>query len=261
MKYNMFKLPILLFCSFFALHVNAQKISIGTRGGILLTKFGVTPKETGDPDFKNIVVPQGALFAEIGFGNFFAIQPEIMYGTHGGKYYGSNTIMDHGYTDFARFDVTIKINTIEVPVLAKVKFGSDAVKFYALAGPSIGLGLNGNKQTKVKYTSTNPNANYLGAYEENLKAVFRKDQYPSDDIPDTEFAAARTNVNLHFGAGASYKIGPLSVFLDGRYILGMTDMLPQYRYPFAEKYAVKSRRVGISAGVMFALGKDHSSSN
>ncbi|MEI6412204.1 MAG: porin family protein, partial [Bacteroidota bacterium] len=237
MKQNKLKLPLLLLCSFFVLHGYAQKVSIGVRSGILLTKFGVTPKETGDPDFKNIVVPQGALFAEIGIGNCFAIQPEIMYGTHGGKYYGSNAIMDHGYTDFARFDVTIKINTIEVPVLAKVKFGSDAVKFYALAGPSIGLGLNGNKQTKVKYTSTNPNANYLGAYEENLKAVFKKDQYPSDDIPDTEFAAARTNVNLHFGAGVNYKIGKISVFLDGRYILGMRNMLPEY--PFAEKQAFK----------------------
>lgn len=98
MKQYMYKLMLSLFCLVSFFHGNTQNISIGARGGILLANMEITPREPEDPDYKNVIVPQGALFVEIGIGNMFAIQPEIMYGTHGTKFKDSRTTNELGYT-------------------------------------------------------------------------------------------------------------------------------------------------------------------
>lgn len=257
MKQYNFKLLLSLFCTLFFLHGNAQNISIGARGGILLANLEFTPRESGDPSYKDIIVPQGALFVEIGIGNFFAIQPEIMYGTHGGKYNESLSSTEFGVTVSSTADVNIKINTIEIPLLAKVKLGPDAVKFHILAGPSFGFGLNGSWLSTGRYTITGPGVNSSNNYDHTSNAVFVKDGYTEADVKENEFAVSKTNLNLHLGAGVNFKVGNLSFFLDGRYILGMSDLIPDYKDAAAdEKYEGKSTRIGISAGVMFTLGGD-----
>jgi hypothetical protein len=258
MKNHHSKLLAALLCLSLIQYANAQSISIGARGGILLANMDFKPTETNEPDYKPIIAPQGALFAEIGIGSFFAIQPEIMYGTHGAKYKDSATETLFGTTYSYDDEGTIKINTLEIPILAKIKLGPDAIKFHVLAGPSIGFGLSGSSEYKGTTKITIPGGgSSTDSYNEKADAVFVKDGFNYDDIKETEVPISKTNLNVHFGAGVNFKMGNLSFFLDGRYILGISDLIPDYKDAASdEKYEGKSTRIGISAGVMFTLGGD-----
>lgn len=247
------KLLAVVFCLAFSHYADAQTIRVGARAGILLANMDFLPSFT---DYKNILVGQGALMAEIRLGKRFAIQPEIMYGTHGAKYKDAGAYNFDGNTYYYTDDVSFKINSLEIPILAKLKFGSDAIKFNILAGPSIGFGLNGSAKGKGNATANIPGVGITTeTHNEQLNAVFVKDGYNSDDIKATEFPVSRTNFNVHFGAGVDFKVSDkLSVFLEGRYILGISNLTPKEGDTTAsENFQMHSKRIGISAGVMFAL--------
>ncbi len=136
-----------IFCTLFALifyqTTNAQ-ISIGVRGGILFNNMEMDfPEWNNGYDPEGVTGSQFAVPVEIALGDMFALQPEIMFGSHGTNLALNQTQEEMGIKYTSNFDITIKINTLEVPLLGKVKFGSNKLKFNILAGPSIGFGMNG----------------------------------------------------------------------------------------------------------------------
>lgn len=89
----------------------------------------------------------------------------------------------------------IRYSYMEIPVFLKAEFGEN-VKPYVLFGPTISYLLSG----KMKIDA-------LGVtFEGDLKSVTRK----------IDFGAG-------FGAGINYPVGNLSLFIEGRYIIGLTD--------------------------------------
>ncbi|MFN0176327.1 MAG: outer membrane beta-barrel protein [Saprospiraceae bacterium] len=179
-----------------------------------------------------------------------------MYGSHGHRLTDSGSETFMGITETYDEKITFKINTLEIPVLGKVKFGSNKLKFNILAGPSFGFGMNGEVKLKYSYSVEDANGNVIDedSDSETIKGKFLKDGYNEDDLDDDEFPVSRTNLNLHFGGGVAYDLGKASIFLDARYILGLNDNIPDYEDADSdEKISGKSRRIGLSLGVMFPL--------
>jgi hypothetical protein len=128
---------------------------------------------------------------------------------------------------------------LELPVFLKAEFGS-AVRPYLMAGPTVGYLLSAD--TEVEYSGL--------TFKGDLKEV----------TEDLDFG-------LGFGAGLRYPISTVSIFVEGRYILGLVNMQKGGTFeisagPIVEEItwdkdvdAYKNRGIQIMAGMTFQLGR------
>lgn len=244
-------------CTLFLQTGFSQSIRIGLQGGLLMANIDHEPEQADGPEYKSITRPQISIPIEFGFGEIFAIQPEIMYGVQGAglSQHGSSTIF--GITTAVTGTATIQGSVLEIPLLAKLKFGPENFKIHFLAGPSIGFGLNGKWKSVVVSRTTGADGVLLNesTVEEEYNAVFLSDDFEAGEIDRTrEFPVAKTNYNLHAGAGFDFNAGRVTCFVEGRYILGLSDLTPdEINTPDNERETNKGRRIGITAGVLVPL--------
>ena len=244
-------LPFIGLC--FSQSSHAQ-ISIGLRSGFLLTSIDKSPLSEGEPAPDIIAGFQVALPVEIALGEIFAIQPEIMFGSHGGVQKDKNAGTLFGVTITETSTIKYQVSALEIPLLAKAKFGSETLQFHVLAGPSFGFGLNGKYVDDRTFVTTAANGDLLDERSTNvdLKAKFLKEGYQTSELDSDEFAVTPTNFNLHFGAGMGVNLGGPLLFLDARYILGLNDLRPE-AVGDNTNLEYKSKRIGVSVGVMFPI--------
>ena len=216
--------------------------------------YDKTPLEQGEPAPEVIGAFQVAIPVEIAIGDFFAIQPEIMFGSHGGIQRDINEGTVLGVTVTETSKIRYQVSTLEIPLLAKAKFGSETLKFHVLAGPSFGLGLNGKYLDDRTFVTSLANGTVIDERTTNvdLKAKFLNEGYQASELASDEFAVSPININLHFGAGISVNLGGPFLFLDARYMLGLNDLRPEADSE-TKDYSFKSKRIGASVGVMFPL--------
>lgn len=232
------------------------QISIGLKGGLLINDFEKSPLAEGEPSADPKMGFQVVVPVEIGIGDMFALQPEIMYGSHGGvqKGGGSSTLL--GLTNTTTFKLNYTVNAVEIPVLAKLKLGSDVLKFNFLAGPSLGFGLNGtlNTNSTLKIVAGDGTVLTDQSSSDKFDAKFLNDGYKTDELGSNEFPISKLNFNLHLGAGLGFDLGPFMIAFDGRYMLGLSDLAPDHEGT-ADRDKVKalSRRLGFSLGVVVPL--------
>jgi len=163
----------------------AQGMSFGLKGGLNI------PKATGSDvtvyldNLKSNNGVAAGVYVSIGLLPNISIQPEILYSQKGFKisydFYGE------------MHEQTLRINYMEMPVLAKLSFGA-IVKPYVLAGPYL--------------------ATKIGThYEETIDGVL----YISTD----ENGLAGLDVGLTVGAGIQT---PIKISLEARYSMGLRSI-------------------------------------
>ncbi|MBL7783202.1 MAG: PorT family protein [Saprospiraceae bacterium] len=246
----------LLLCTtlFFQVTV-AQTVKVGVKAGLLLSNLDITPRATDDPELKQLSTFHITIPVEIGLKGIFAIQPEIMYGLNGTRFDQTTNALEGGTVQVYRHtEGWVRVSTIEVPALAKVKFGSRHWKFHLLAGPSMGFGLSGKSHREFVAKITQPDGTVSAFFteENNLDVAFKKDGYPAQEVNPIQWVFRRNSVNLHLGAGLNLSLGKVILFVDGRYMLGLTDLIPDAAGA-VQPTTAKSRRVGVSAAVLFPL--------
>lgn len=204
-----------------------SQVSIGPRVGINLASWSVDDvikEDLGDPGTRMSYL-FGAV-AEIRLNDNFAIQPELTFIQKGAKFEATET--DPVLGD-ATFEFNVVTNNIEIPVLLKAGTSFGAGRIDVLAGPSFAYGLNGKYKSKVTFN---------GQSEEEEEDI---------DYDDDEFS--RTDLNLQFGAAFSFNVGGASVFVDGRYLLGLTNL----NTGDDESGSVKNKGIALSVGALFPL--------
>ena len=147
--------------------------------------------------------------------DIFSIQPELLFIQKGKKNKTSSVIGSASSTH--------TLNYLEIPLLAKLKFGNDNVKFYVAAGPSLGVLVSADYKS-VSGNSINRGSLDIG-WSEN-------DYYKPTDI-DAQFGAGLMLGNFVF---------------DVRYGLGLSNISPG-----ANDYSEKNRALGITIGYAIAL--------
>jgi hypothetical protein len=206
---NLKRLSLLLALALIACQVQAQ-FAIGLRAGANFANETIDPIDE-DVDLKSITALNAAVVFEIGLGESFAIQPELALIQKGSK-----TV-----DDVLNEDLELKFTNIEVPVLLKFRFGSESFKAFITAGPTFGYLASG------KYT--------FGDESETLEG---------DDWDDIN----RLEIGASVGAGIGFGVGPGTLFLDGRYLLGLSDL------DKTDDSKVTNKGIGLSLGYLIPLG-------
>jgi hypothetical protein len=192
------------------------------------------------------------------------IQPEVIYSTEGcGRDFGYEFSFHQEQYDYVQqsdISCTIKLNYLELPILAKYTFGDPSKPApFVVFGPALGLRVG---SPRITYDITNVITRYEGGVPnmetvQNLWLVSRiKDNIKS------------TNLMVIAGAGYQFKIRRVSVLAEARYTMGLTElitdpgvpmiMLPtggvQPGLPYLD--SSKTSMISVSVGVILPLISD-----
>ena len=211
---------------FFSLSANAQH-RVGVVGGLNVTKLEVaTPGPETEISSRTVFGLGGVIDLRLHKNISLLMQP--MYLQKGALVADLNDNIEFPFK-FAFF---------ELPVLLKAEFGS-SIRPYLMAGPTVGYLLSAKVKGKVASIT----------FEGDMKEV-------------TE----RIDFGLSFGAGLNYPLRTGTIFLQGSYELGLTNMQKGGPFeisagPVSETIVwdknedeYKNRGFQIMAGSMFPLG-------
>jgi hypothetical protein len=218
------------FCLFMGVTVAQKSMKLGVRAGVNIATynidFGITPTGFVNPIGNTTGFTLGVPF-ELGISDLFAVQAELNFIQKG--FSSSSEYSSTGIT--AKSTGTFTVNWLEIPVLAKIRFGSsEGISGGIFAGPSFGFGLSGSGKSTTTTTINNVPKTETSSNTLNFK---------DDKHSQVDFA-------LNFGGEVNY----MNAFLDLRYQLGLTNM-------FTEKNvgeSAKTRGFGISVGYRFPIG-------
>jgi len=204
--------------------------SIGIKGGAQLANVkapGVFEDVSFLPDFQRIATHNVGLVSEIQLHPNFSIQPELSWTVKG---FQLNEDFDVNLFDLpVPLGVTAisKFNYLEMPLLAKAKFGN----FYLLAGPTFGYALNGHLQTRAD----------LFVVEVDLF---------NTDIDLDKVGYERWEVGGMAGAGVTFPVfNGGQIFLDARFSHGFTQ---PYDIPVVHE-KVLHKNLGLNIGFTLPL--------
>lgn len=234
----------------FALQQLGAQTSIGFRFGFSANNVVREPLENNEPTPQIRPGIQLGVPVEIRLNKWFAVQPELLFATHG-AFQDQETSDQLTTTSFYR---SFYMSSLEVPVLAKFTIGSGNVRLSAFAGPSVGMGLGGKLYTKtfVSIKDFFGTVIFAETLESTQQLAFLSEGYDNGELKDNDFAVERFNVNLHLGAGIQVKAGPVNLFLDGRFMLGLNDLDPESSSESINN-TLKSVRGGMNVGVLYPL--------
>jgi hypothetical protein len=226
-------ISIALFCSLLmAANVSQAQITLGFRAGVNLSDYRFSfGSGTGIPDPNTTKIPllNLGIPVEIGLSKLFAVQAELNFIQKGFKVRNEIVIQ----TTSTVSDNQLTVNWIELPILAKVKFG-DPQDFSGgiFIGPSFGFGISGN----TSVTTTTTQSGKSTTTTDNKTLSFKDDKHSQFDF------------GLNFGGDVQYK----SVFLDLRYQLGLTNMITEASA--SSDISAKTRGISITLGYRMPFG-------
>lgn len=196
---------VLISMLFVSVSSNAQVKSVGLRVGVNLASVS-----SSDDAFEsdNITGLDIAIPVEIGVSDAFSIQPELHFVQKGWE----ATILG--------VETLSKVNYLEVPILARVNVGLDALKLYGVAGPSLGYAMGGS----ISVTA--------------LGNTITEDYTFSDE-------EVRIDVGAVIGVGAEVEVGPGAAVLDARYNYDVNDDGSDFNF--------KNRGIGLTLGYVIKL--------
>ncbi|MCB0662269.1 MAG: PorT family protein [Saprospiraceae bacterium] len=212
------------FMGLLAFGASAQNFATGIRAGVNLTTFQNEDLE----DNKYAVGINVAVPLEFILHQNFSIQPEIQFIQKGVAFEATDNIT--GLDLKTRFFT----NYLEIPILAKGKFGSQALSGYLIAGPTFGF-------------STNRYAVAILDDERETEKV--------DFIDEGEQTDNRFDIGAAFGLGLEAGIGSNgAIVLDARYNLDFNDNTSFENDAPSDWTKTFNSGIAISLGYRYAFG-------
>lgn len=191
---------------------------IGFRLGVGMAKASIEDSE-GDLSWLTTFIGGG--FIRFGAGQI-AIQPELMYVTKGAK-------SDETATEP---EIKFKQDYVEVPVLLFLGLGTGAATPYIVVGPAFAF------EVKCK----------LEASEGSTSADVDCDD---PELGELAIETKKFDVGAMFGAGLAFPAGPGSIVLDGRFNLGLMNVIDDED---PDGGSLKHRMLSFTAGYQIPLG-------
>jgi hypothetical protein len=193
--------------------LDAQDVVVGAKGGLSFANISTDEPDLASSDSRNGFL--AGLFLEIGLGEIFALQPEVLYA-------------QKGFADQEEgVEVTAEFDYIDIPLLLKARFGADGrVRPGLYAGPVISF------ESSCSLTG------------EDVGVSVDVDC----DIDEIEGLADRktTDFAIAFGGEIQFDVSDNVVGLvDARYALGLTDIASD----ITDAESVKTRMFAIMAGL------------
>jgi hypothetical protein len=202
----------LLFVVCFAATSMAQSITVGPRVGATFSKINIEDADDFNDEVKSLSGFQIGAVANIMVNNLFSIQPELLFIQKGMRLEDGNEYMKTKY------------NYLEVPVLAKVTFGTEQLHGFVTGGPTAGYAMSGKIDMKMEGEEFNEDI-----------------EFEDDDN--------RFELGASFGVGLGYKLGAGTLNFDVRYGLGLSSLYKTEN----DQPKAKNRVLGVSLAYLFSL--------
>lgn len=229
--------------------VNAQKLIVIPKIGTTLATVSMSETDIDQfPDFEEEIK------SKIGFtvgaalnysiNDMISIQPELNFIQKGytEKSSSSWTEDDDGRLITYENSSSMKYTTnyLEIPVLAKFSFGRDT-KFYAIAGPSIGIGLGGKFKYKTKTVESYDD--FTDTYSDSEKGKIKFGEASDNGGGEDLFIDNRIDFGLQAGGGIliAHKI-----IIEARYGLGFSKL-------YDSDFEIKNRVFQLTIGLPLTL--------
>lgn len=228
MHTNIKFLALALFMAFTSF--SFAQISVGLRTGLTINKV-YTTDGLGSiaSSLESIDEANTALVVEIPIATGFSIQPELAYTTKGFSLQQGLDAQILGVDLPLNASAETRIRYIEMPVLAKYKFGDKALKAYVALGPHLAYATKGKIDTKVR-----------AILEFNTGSV-------PLNLDDQNYQ--RLDVGASLAAGVEYNFGAVALFADARYSRGFSEL---YNIPVLEE-KVRNTAYGFNIGLKMPI--------
>ena len=201
------------------------QISIGAKAGVYTSFIDVTEAAEGlTQNVEGLTTPTFGIVSEIALGENFAFQPELLYTTKGFKVNEDINVNLGGFPIPAGVTASTKINYLELPLLAKYKFGSEGLRFNITAGPVLSYAANAQLVTRTNLLLD------INPIRTNI------------DLDALNYE--RLEVSASIGAGMAYETSGGEFFADARYVHGFSDL---YNAPVVD-LNLKNRGIGVTVG-------------
>jgi hypothetical protein len=200
----------------------AQTISVGPRLGV---NFATQKVSGSDEDFadewNDQVKSNGGLqvgaVVNVMVNDLFSVQPELLFVQKGFKF------------EEDELSIKGKYNYLEVPVLAKLSFGTGNVQGFVTAGPTLGYWMSGKDIAEFDGDS---------------------DESDVDFGDDEDGIENRAELGANIGVGLAYKLGTGALNFDVRYGAGFSSV---YESEGDDDAKLKNSGVSISVAYLFGL--------
>jgi hypothetical protein len=195
---NIFKPLIIVLCFGMSLSLAAQS-GIGLRLCANISNVKLSGNDFED-EFKpeNLTGFAAGLVIELGMGDNFSLQPELLFSQHG-------FTVDESLLGQQVLKGEQRYSYLQVPVLAKAKFGPEFFKINVVLGPHFGFGMG---EVKSEF-------DFLGSGKETASESWEDAGLNTFDFGVTG------GVGISIGAGAGY------LGLDARYQIGLINTLDE----------------------------------
>lgn len=210
------KLISLTIVFFYCVNTYAQT-GYGFRFGGNLSDYTVTVPDSVQTSPAKKTGWQAGVFYNISSGGLFSMQPEVNFSQRGIR-----------FDDPTDISVTRNFNYLEFNVLGKTTFSSKNVKAYFNLGPGIAYLLSAQDRSDISETTK------VNLEAENIR---------------------RWDTALHAGFGAAFRLGfENALFIEGRYTLGISDLLDIETNQQPENYRPINHRVlGLTIGYIYYI--------
>jgi opacity protein-like surface antigen len=197
------------------------QFSIGARVAANLSNVATSSDdEDFDLDTKNHFGLAFGAAVEIGVSEMFAIQPEILFSQHGFR------------IEESFFGQTIKLTQrhsyLQIPILAKLMFGSEALGINVFVGPHVGFGI-GDITLDAEF----------GGEKDSESASWEDAGFKTFDFGVTG------------GVGVAFPVGPGKLGLDVRYQLGLANIIDEPE----DNDKASNRNIQIGLSYMIPIGR------
>jgi hypothetical protein len=161
--------------------------------------------------------------------SWFAVQAELQY-------------IQRNYTwqrtgQYDRVSSTVTNSFMDLPLLANFSLGGERFRVFANTGGYMGVWIDSRRKgTQIENTQDpfNSGAVFYDDYDERVEF---------DDQRDSRFEAG-----LLVGLGLQYAFKPCTLFLEGRYYYGLTDLQQDYEYNMIPRM---NDTLSVTMGVLF----------
>ncbi len=225
------KKTLLIACVMVCALCASAQVTIIPKAGFTLSKIAFDDTEGMKPKIGlNLGVGANMVLSDV-----FSVQPELQFIQKGYAFKESES----SFGIKAEYKERVSINYLEIPLLFKASFGSDDLKFFLNAGPSIGFGLGG--KGKVEFSLSGQDMNESD--DEEFKVRFGDIDESNEEVT---YFDNRIDVGIQLGGGI---LIANKVVIDIRYGLGMSNLVDEQGNLTAEDVKSKNRVFQFTVGM------------
>jgi hypothetical protein len=232
------KIILSIFALSFLSAVSIAQISLMPKFGIAFTdvKFKESPYEvvsegTETAEVKARLGLMGGLAVNIGVSELFSVQPELMYIQKGFKLETPNL----------PFKGDVRIDYLEIPILAKFSVGDENKRGYFNLGPQVSFGLGG--KTKIE------------SFSEERKGKVKFEEEPEFSNDEDFYFDNGFDFGIQAGGGFGVKAGPGLLTIDFRYSLGFGNLFDTPSGADKDDFKSKNRMFATNIAYVIPLGQ------